>query len=421
MEGSELRILFPFEPGGDFDLAERFRFWDSPTTIQWFRERGYTYTSRISDPDPRPTTPEPFGELYEAGYPYAYYDSSGDVPLGALDMSGKVVFAQDSGGRHVAMKLVRDGTDEYRVLRFLSQQSLETLKANCILPVLDLIPIDGFWFVVMPRWGSDIHLPWINNAGDVVDIIYSMLKALAFLHDHNISHGDLNMENVLVNHFSDYSLLEDNQFRADLRSKKMLSYAIFDFDFSTMLAPEADKKKCRLPYRRSWGTFNFTNDTTQGEFDFNPFVLDIGALGVRLCWAYQHMTGEIPLLAPLLDRMTTRDLQRRFTASEALGFFEDMYSQMTQTELARWVDSRGRGGLPYDQYDRWQRVPADFAKQWAIYKEPPIPWTTKVLRAICGIPWICHVVPWFRWFFFKLSSSPGRLYIYIVGLNLNRR
>lgn len=98
---------------------------------------------------------------------------------------------------------------------------------------------------------------------------------------------DINQSNVLVNHFSDSDILEKNWIRADLRSKGMLSYAVFDFDFSVMLPPEADRTKYRLPYQRSWGTFNYTMDTAQGEFDYNPFVLDVGILGVRFCSDYQ--------------------------------------------------------------------------------------------------------------------------------------
>lgn len=64
---------------------------------------------------------------------------------------GKVVFAQDSLGQHVAIKLVRDGTDEYRILRFLHEQPLAVLQENSVIPILELLPIEGFWFAVMPR------------------------------------------------------------------------------------------------------------------------------------------------------------------------------------------------------------------------------------------------------------------------------
>jgi hypothetical protein len=65
---------------------------------------------------------------------------------------GKIVFAQNSQGQHFAIKVVKDNTDEYRILRFLSQMSQDVLKENCILPVLEFLPVPGFWFVVMPRY-----------------------------------------------------------------------------------------------------------------------------------------------------------------------------------------------------------------------------------------------------------------------------
>jgi len=121
------------------------------------------------------------------------------------------------------------------------------------------------------------------------------------------------------------------------------------------------------------------------------------------------------MLAPLLDRMTTRDLQLRFTASEALHFFEEIYSQLTEDELGRPVETRFEFlelDLQYDEYDRWKRTPIAFTEKWAAYREPPIPWTTRVLRAICRRPWMCHVVPWIRWTFSIIWSSPWRFYIH---------
>lgn len=45
-------------------------------------------------------------------------------------------------------------------------------------------------------------------------------------------------------------------------------------------------RDARLPYRLSWGTFNLTGDTDAGEFDYNPFAMDVGAVGMTLCQRY---------------------------------------------------------------------------------------------------------------------------------------
>jgi hypothetical protein len=62
-----------------------------------------------------------------------------------------VVFAQNIQGRHVAIKLVLDDSDEYRIMCFLREQDLDTLQENCIIPILDLMRFKGFWAAVMPR------------------------------------------------------------------------------------------------------------------------------------------------------------------------------------------------------------------------------------------------------------------------------
>ena len=104
----------------------------------------------------------------------------------------------------------------------------------------------------------------------------------------------------------------------------------------------------------------------------------------------QHLTVLAPFMAPLFDAMTARDLRRRFSAPQALEFFEEMVSQMSRQELE--TDIRGvepQGHVPYDEYNRWKDIPISLVRQWTIYREPPLPWTTIILRRICQRP-ICY-------------------------------
>ncbi|KDR82383.1 hypothetical protein GALMADRAFT_237664 [Galerina marginata CBS 339.88] len=419
-------ITFSIRDKTDDLQFERAAFWDSPNTVQWFKEHGYTLYKRFYM-DGEPVTSDmvpalPVEDVGNGEYPFAYYDTEVvneyGVPLRSHVPTGNVAFAQDSLGRHVAIKIVENNSDEYRILGFLSQQSLEELKENCIIPVLELLSIDGFCFAVMPRWGTFVAFPKIHKTRDALHFIHSTLKALAFLHGRNICHGDIKGSNMLVNHFSDEGFLDNIDRRHELRSRGSIFYAVFDFDYSTMLPHGLDRTMYRLPYYRSWGSFNPTMDTAQGELDFNPFVLDVGSLGVMLSVRFQRFTRSLPLLAPLLDKMTTRHLHDRFTASEALQFFEEMRSQLTADEIAGdFIPEQGNSldQYLYFEYDKWKHVPPKFATKWASYREPPVPWTTKILRRLCENTWVYYTVVYIRWFFFQLASCRRRLYTSFVG------
>ena len=69
------------------------------------------------------------------------------------------------------------------------------------------------------------------------------------------------------------------------------------------------------------------------------------------------------MLALLPDKMVTWNIKEYFTTSEALGFLEDMYLQLTLEQL----ESRPPAAFPTKVYadrwavhDRWKDLPDDF-------------------------------------------------------------
>ncbi|PPQ72391.1 hypothetical protein CVT26_006751 [Gymnopilus dilepis] len=411
-----MRLTFELEPGKEGDFRERANFWDSQATVNWFKAHGYTLYQRVLDDDGDPTswvapTFMPSQGRVEAQYPYAYHDTEVvnqfSIPLREEVFYGKVAFAQDSLNRHVAIKIVKNDSNEYRILKFLMAQGLEALRENCIIPVLDLLPAQDISFAVMPRWGSDVMHPPLQTVHQLLLFMHCMLK-------------DIKAGNVLTNHFSDSCEVGESIMRQELRSKGLLSYVIFDFDFSIQWPSELDRTTCRLPYYRAWGSFNLVTDVAQGEFDYNPFIFDVGVLGALFCKFAQHLTGNLPMLAPLLDRMTTRELARRFTAVEALRFFEEMKDQLSQHDLDQSLEKATTiSRIPYYSYDRWKDIPPEFAERWAAFREPPIPLMVSIMRRICRYGWVCHVVARIRWFFFKISSIPRCIKTTFVGLRVS--
>ncbi|KAJ3506405.1 hypothetical protein NLJ89_g6885 [Agrocybe chaxingu] len=418
----DINLTIPFQfplighnPWDSDFLQERHDFWDSPTTFRWFEARGYTLYRRVclGDHDimnPFTVPRLPTEDSVDAEYPYPYHDSyiyyaNQAYTYSALDKSGKVVFAQDVHGRHVAIKLVPNNTDELRILQLLNQQSLKALEENCLIPVLEFLPIKGFCFVVMPRWGASPAVPTPGTLREVVQIMRSMLK-------------DISMQNLLVNHFASEYNGHDNPGRTKLRSAGLLSYALFDFDISVIVPPTVSKSDFRLPYRMSWdGSYNQPFDTAQGEFDYDPFAFDVGTMGREFCRYYQHASKDLPLLAPLLDGMTTRNIPRRFTASEALEFLEARLSEVPDKHLQQPFLAASQSGM-YDRYDRWQHVPPDFAQKWAMYREPRLPVMTRFLRWLCSFEAMLHVIPFIRRTMSSIWAIP---YQFITSAGLRGR
>jgi len=203
------------------------------------------------------------------------------------------------------------------------------------------------------------------------------------------------MANTLVNHFGKSVHDHENPLRMQLRSEGRLTYALFDFNISTKFPPTATLDECRLPYHRSWtGTFgHFPADTAQGEFDFDPFAWDVCMLGLAFCYEFNSVICDVPMLAPLLDKMMLRDITQRFTAAEALRFFEDeLYSQLSEQQLLQYPSQELCGIIPSADYDRWKGLNVQFVEKWAAFRQPPLPLATRIMRFICRYEWAHHAV-----------------------------
>ncbi|TDL23639.1 hypothetical protein BD410DRAFT_143397 [Rickenella mellea] len=214
------------------------------------------------------------------------------------------------------------------------------------------------------------------------------LKALVLLHKNRIVHRDINISNCVVNHFCADTREEWNGMRKELGRDGRLIYAMIDFDIAIMFPPHATSEECRLPHNLSWdGNCSRPNDTMQGELDYDPLAFDVGCLGVEFCHLFQHLTPMVPMLAPLMDQMTRRDLSCRFTASQALKFLESFASQITPEVLQACPPPYCYNDAPYDQYNRWRGLPEIFCRNWAHFRESPPPFQVRLLRHICEHSW----------------------------------
>ena len=113
------------------------------------------------------------------------------------------------------------------------------------------------------------------------------------------------------------------------------------------------------------------------------------------------------MLAPFFDRMLTHDLNNRFTAEGALEFFQNEYSKLTAQQL----NSRAYPSYKRDLgFNCWDHIPPDLAKKWACHRTPPVPLSYIILRWLRKKRYMGHVLPWTRWFLFRLVTFPRLIF-----------
>ncbi|KAG6817388.1 hypothetical protein H0H93_007297 [Arthromyces matolae] len=411
---TEAEILEEFRIGRDnVDTYQRASVFNSQFLRQWFLQHGYTLYSAWKNNENSyydGLTPQ-MSTIYDDNpcFPYAF--SGGDD----LD---RVMFAQDEQKRHVAIKIVKAGSPEYDILCFIREQGIHDSieEFNHVIPVLDMLPFGEFWFVVMPRWGDDFCRPVGPRLKEVFDVLRGSLK-------------DISSANILVNHFGRYYIEHRNPHRQQMRQQGRLTCGILDFELSVKFPASYSDEQCRLPYRMSWhGTPGYTPlDTCQGEFDYDPFAWDVACMGLVFCDYYdvgstfthhflllmdvldQHLIVHAPMLAPFFDKMVTRDVSKRFTAQQALSFLEEeVYPRTSVSQLNLEVEKED-----YILRDRWEGLDPAFLKEWAEYREPPLPLTTKFLYSICEYVWVLHTIASIRKSAYQIRQIMSKLSSYL--------
>ncbi|KAF8884752.1 hypothetical protein CPB84DRAFT_1788961 [Gymnopilus junonius] len=337
-------VLIPFDPGSlQFDKNDRWQWWDSMHS--WFAERGYTLYDYLPDGDNyrkfshwKPSRPCP-GPI---DFPYPYMGSDEDP----TDY-GRVIFAQDNEGRHLAIKLLKGGSEEVKISKSLKDESclrdMETYSLR-------------HWFVVMPRWGEVDYTPWFSTMYHAVSHMHCLLKDVAH-------------RNILVNrlaYFRDRRKTFSMQF--DLEKKEKLRYALFDFDRAILLDKETYGENPILPIHFvDRGFYIPPYERLLGYPDFDPFKYDVACLGIYFDETFGDHIPDAPLLAPLIDRMLTANIEKRFTAAQALAFTEYILSNVSRTIPTYGKRRTWRGS--YYERDRWKDLPEEFVTTWASYRD----------------------------------------------------
>lgn len=169
-----------FEYCNDNDnIYDWYAFWDS--TRSWLAESGYTlfefgyhwgkkYEAKPVYLVPKLSNPSDS----DLKHPFSKYGGDAeDIPMPPLSgcivvrafhhfprpsplitFKKRITFAQDSLNRHVALRLIKKGGNEYEIAQFLNKQaSLSSLEGfEGILAPLDLLDITDHCIVIYPRY-----------------------------------------------------------------------------------------------------------------------------------------------------------------------------------------------------------------------------------------------------------------------------
>lgn len=88
-------------------------------------------------------------------------------------------------------------------------------------------------------------------------------------------------------------------------------------------------------------------------------------------------------MAPLIAGMTTTDIPRRFTAHDALQFFNDHRAELSPDQLNSCLLPKDDIPGKIDYMDPWEGLDDKYVCKWTRYRSPPPSLFTRFLRYIC--------------------------------------
>ncbi|KAJ8078809.1 hypothetical protein PM082_013092 [Marasmius tenuissimus] len=224
--------------------------------------------------------------------------------------------AQTSDGTKVVVKAVHALSRELAIVRFLSTPPIRNHRMNHCIPVLDIIHHGEVAFIVMEQWSSQL-IPDTGPCcfGSFLGAIRQCIEHAAFMHSHRIAHLDISLRNLLTDYRGHYAYID-----FELSHK---------FEEST---PRVYANGCRL------GTEVPPECNGPGSYD--PFKVDVFALGVLILRACK-MTGHFaPELLEIVRPMTRDDPEQRPPLMSVLRVYEDMVKRIPVDRLGYCHDTR---------------------------------------------------------------------------------
>ncbi|KAF7763827.1 hypothetical protein Agabi119p4_8364 [Agaricus bisporus var. burnettii] len=316
------------------DTTDRQRFFKEKARTRhiwtflepYFAQRGYTFYISSEESTYVVLPARKMIDPRELSYPYALYCCNDERELEFICSAARVWPARDADGRDVVIKAVSTGavaSNELKALKLLHSEPLRNDPRNRIIPVVDYIEFNHQTFAVMPRWSHCVQCDFVTVA-EIIRYARAYFETVAFLHENNITHGDILLQNMCMDVLMPQPFLERYYTGYHTSDRR---YVLIDFEGAEIHAGPG-------PH-----SLEFQNSRKRDIY----LVAD--SLGVNLR-CIEHV---IPRIGHLLDSMMVEDSE--VTATTALFRFEEICGGLTMEDLNLAVAAHqfSHGKLQYRQ------------------------------------------------------------------------
>lgn len=245
-------------------------------------------------------------------------------------------------GTTVCLKAVYRTPKEADIARYFSSPDLLQEPANHSVPILDVFcdpSAPDFEYLVMPLL-RPFDDPEFTVIGEVVDFVTQILEGLAFMHSHNIAHGDCTGANIMMDarpiyprgwHFKATICAPDGvTFITPLaRIDHPVRYYFIDYGLSHRFLPGQSR------FVLDWGGRDTDVPELKKLQPYDPFKVDVFTVGNMFFKdLYQKYLG-LESLADLIGFMMNHDPGKRPSAEMALQKWRKIKAGLSPS-TARW-------------------------------------------------------------------------------------
>ncbi|TFY80346.1 hypothetical protein EWM64_g3662 [Hericium alpestre] len=334
-----------------------FRPWE--TLRPWFRSKGYEL---YRPPPGRGLSPTPYDASSPSPLSFDNFELFGDRGDGFqacfLSLSSVVFPARDThvlchrphenaltrarrSNRDVIIKVVSKGAEGDNELSILTFLHSARLGSSVTVPVLGVLQLGEWSFVVMPYCNPCAQVP-VLNAHECLDFTEQILC------DNGIAHLDISYENILINHHGRQPprivSIDHTPVWVDppheFRSTFPVRYLFIDFGLSRRCPDDGQPSRWRVE-PSSVGRVQRAPETSEVRYD--PFAADVYQLGRLLYAWFYDAVPDIPGFLQLLKDMTNVRPQDRPSASRAMERFVALRSQVPADILFQTMDMQPSG------------------------------------------------------------------------------